>query len=82
MKKGLQRQKGVVPLVSSQEERALLVPLINRLQTADKPVVNRLSTADFVPPSVYIGFRLFVLLGRRSGSVSCMLRRVRGRLVH
>ena len=28
--KGLQRQKGVVPLVGSQEERALLVPLINR----------------------------------------------------
>ena len=51
--KGLQRQQGVVPLVGSQEQRALLVPL-----------VNRLSTADFVPPSVYIGFRLFVLLGR------------------
>ena len=28
--KGLQRQKGVVPLVGSQEERALLGPLINR----------------------------------------------------
>ena len=28
--KGLQRQKGAVPLVGSQEERALLVPLINR----------------------------------------------------
>ena len=28
--KGLQRQKGVVPLVGSQEQRALLVPLINR----------------------------------------------------
>ena len=28
--KGLQRQKGVGPLVSSQEERALLVPVINR----------------------------------------------------
>ena len=27
--KGLQRQKGVGPLVSSQEKRALLVPLIN-----------------------------------------------------
>ena len=37
----LQRQKGVGPLVSSQEERALAVPLINREQTADKPVVNR-----------------------------------------
>ena len=28
--KGLQRQKGVGPLVSSQEQRALLVPVINR----------------------------------------------------
>ena len=28
--KGLQRQKGIVPLVGSQEQRALLVPLINR----------------------------------------------------
>ena len=32
---------------------------------ADKPLINRWSTADFVPPSVYTGFRLFVLLGRR-----------------
>ena len=29
-KKGLQKQKGVVSLVGSQEERALLVPVINR----------------------------------------------------
>ena len=36
-------------------------PLINRLSTAGQPQVNRGSTADFVPPSVYIGFRLFVL---------------------
>ena len=28
--KGLQRRKGVVPLVGSQEQRALLAPLINR----------------------------------------------------
>ena len=28
--KGLQRQKGAVPLVGSQEQSALLVPLINR----------------------------------------------------
>ena len=28
--KGLQRQKGVGPLVSSQEQRALLVPRFNR----------------------------------------------------
>ena len=31
----------------------------------DKPLINRWSTADFVPPTVYIGFRLFVLLERR-----------------
>ena len=41
---------------------------------------SRGSTAGFVPPSVYIGFRLFVLLGRR-GDVSSMLWGVRGRLV-
>ena len=44
-------KKGVGPLVSSQERRALPVP-----------VINRGSTARCVPPSVYIGFRLFVLL--------------------
>ena len=33
------------------------------------------------PRSVYIGFRLFVLLGRRSGDVSSMPWRVRGTLV-
>ena len=48
--KGLQRQKGVGPLVSSQEQRALLVSRLNRL-----------STAGFVPPAVYIEFRLFVI---------------------
>ena len=47
----------------------------------EKPVMNRLSTAGFVPPSVYIGFRLFVLLEGRSGDVSSMLWRVRGTLV-
>ena len=31
----------------------------------DKPLINRWSTVDFVLPSVYIGFRLFVLLERR-----------------
>ena len=30
LEKGVQRQRGVGPLVSSQEQRALLVPLINR----------------------------------------------------
>ena len=31
------------------------------------PVVNRWSTAGFVPPPVYIGFRLFVVPQTRSG---------------
>ena len=35
--KGLQRQKGAGPLVSSQEERALLVLLINRGKTGRQP---------------------------------------------
>ena len=52
----LQRQIRVGTLVSSQERRALAVPLMNRW-----------SIADFVPPSVYIGFRLFVLPKRCSG---------------
>ena len=39
----------------------------------DQPLVNRGATAGFVPPSVYIGFRLFVLLGGRSDVVSAML---------
>ena len=42
-------------LISSQDERALLVPRINREKT-DKPVMNRLSNAGFVPPSFYICF--------------------------
>ena len=62
LEKGLQRQKGAGPLVSSQEERALLVPLLNRL-----------STAGFVPPPVYIGFPLFVL-PRRFPDMPCMKR--------
>ena len=48
---------------------------------ADKQRMNRGSTADFVPPPIYIRFRLFVLLERRSGDVSSMLWRVRGRVV-
>ena len=34
---------------------------------ADQPLINRGSTADFVPPSVYIKFRLFVLPKKRPG---------------
>ena len=37
--KGLQKQKGDSPLFSSQEQRALLVPVINRLSTGCQPVV-------------------------------------------
>ena len=37
--KGLQRQIAVGTLVSSQEQRAAVVPRINRLPTADKPRV-------------------------------------------
>ena len=43
--------------------------------------MNRLSTAGFVPPSVYTGIRLFVLLGKRSSDVSSMLWSVRRRIV-
>ena len=32
--------------------------------------MNRLSAASFVPPSVYMGFRLFVLPKRRPGQLS------------
>ena len=39
--KGLQRQISVGTLLSSQERRALFVPLINRRLTADEPLVNR-----------------------------------------
>ena len=54
---GFQRQMGVGRLVSSQERKALFVPLINRL-----------STAHFCfPPSFQVGIRLFVLPKSRSG---------------
>ena len=71
---GLQRQKCVGPLVSSQEQRALLVPRLNRSSTAGQPRI-------LFPHSVYIGFRLFVLLERRSCNICSMLWRVRGTLV-
>ena len=41
MKRVCRDKKSVVTLVSSQKRRALAVPLINRLSTADEPVVNR-----------------------------------------
>ena len=50
---GLHRQKGVVPLVSNQERRALMAPVINRLATGRQPFV--------LLHSIYIGCRLSVL---------------------
>ena len=48
--------------------------MINRLQTGRQPLI-------LFPHSVYIGFRLFVLLERCSADVSSMPWRVRGTLV-
>ena len=53
--------------------RQRFAPLINRGYTAYKPLMKRRLTAVFFHPSVYIGFRLFVLLECRSGDVSSML---------
>ena len=50
MKRCLQSQKGVVPLVSNQERRALMAPVINRLATGRQAFV--------LLHSVCIGFRL------------------------
>ena len=65
------QKKGVGPLFSSQGRRALAVPLIDRGLTASLPLI-------LFPHSIYIGFRLFVLLERRSGDVFSMPWRVRG----
>ena len=48
----------------------------NASRPADKPWIKHSSTAGFVPPSVHIGFRLFLLLEKRSGEGG-----VRGTLV-
>ena len=40
--------------------------------------MNRLSTAGFVPPSVYIGFPLFVLARGRSGQLSTIPWKAKG----
>ena len=69
--KGLQRQEDVGPLVSSQSAS----------RPGDKPLKNRLSTGRCGPPSVYIGFRLFVLLAKCSRNVSSMPWGVRRTLV-
>ena len=47
----------------------------------DKPDVNRSSTGRFVPPTVYIGFPLFVLPKRCSGQLFSVPWRARGTVV-
>ena len=70
----LQRQNRVGPLVSSKGKKAPLVPVINRRYTTRQP--------EFLfPQSVYTGFRLFVLLERRSGDVSTVPSGIKGNLV-
>ena len=61
--KKIQIQKVVVPLVISQT-KSISCPAEKPVTniTENKLVVNRLSNANFVPLSVYIGFRLFVLM--------------------
>ena len=48
---------------------------------ADKPLGGRSSTARCVPPSAYIGFRLFVLPERHSRQLSSIPREARGTVV-
>ena len=62
--KGLQRQIGDGPLVSSQEQRAPFFPRLNRF-------INRSSMADFVIPSVYIGFRYSSFWGNDETCLRC-----------
>ena len=57
--KGLQRQTGVGTLVSSQEQRARLVPLINRWSNAGQPLI-------LILRRFYVRIRLFVLPKSRS----------------
>ena len=61
--KGLQGQKKRRSIVRQPGTKRASRP-------GDKPLINRWSTADSVPPSVCIGFRLFVLLERRWSDVS------------
>ena len=70
-RKGFTKNKtSVGPLVSSQEQRARLVPHLNSG-----------SNFHFVPPFVYIRFRLFVLLEGGSCDVSAIPWRVYGTCV-
>ena len=72
--KGLQKQKRRRSTGQQPGTKSAFRPI-------DKQRINRLSTGFSVPPSVYIGFRLFVLLEGRSGDVSLMPWRVRGTVV-
>ena len=45
---------------------------------ADKLFISRWLNGYHVPPSVYIGFVLFVLPAKRSGQLSTMLRKAKG----
>ena len=67
------RKTSVGTLVSNQGQRAF--------RPGDKPQINRSSTAGFVPPTVYIGFPLFVLPKRCSRQLSSMPWRARGTVV-
>ena len=73
--KSLQRQQAVGPLVNSQEQTALLVPLVVRLCSSIG--LHRISLVRASGES----FKRFVLLGKRSGDLSSMPWRVRGTLV-
>ena len=59
-------------MVSSHERRLTIVPRINHWSS---------TTLIFIPPSMFIGFRLFVLLKRRSEQVCKMPWKVRWSVV-
>ena len=63
--KGLQTHIGVSTLVSSQEQRALLVPRLNRLSTAGQPRVNR----TFCSSAGLHRISFFVLAKKRPGQL-------------
>ena len=63
--KGLQRQKKRRSTVRQPGTKRASCP-------ADEPLINPWSTADLVPLSVYIRFRISMLLERRCGDVFSM----------
>ena len=67
--KNVRGQKDVGPLISSQEERAAVIPQINRSSTARQPLVNLFVV--FLD-SAYKAFCLFVTPRRRPGGLSSM----------